>query len=75
MGHRNMITTVESILNAYEPIKKFDEAKVAEFRTKLTRYVETIALSCRMDGERLQEYGSAYLKELNEGKDPRFTGC
>ncbi len=70
-----MITTVESILNAYDPIKNCDQARVAELRAKLARYVETIAPSCRMDSERLQEYGSAYLRELNEGKDPRFTGC
>jgi hypothetical protein len=70
-----MIPTVEGILDAYEPIKNLDEAKVAEFRTRLMRYVETIAPSCQMDGKRLHEYGSAYLKELNEGRDPRFTGC
>jgi len=70
-----MMTTVESILNAYEPIRNFDEARVAELRTKLTRYVEIIAPLCQTDEEQLREYGSAYLKELNEGKDPRFTGC
>ena len=64
-----MIRTVESILNAYTPIKNFDQAKIAEFRMKLTRDIEIIAASCQMDAERLQECGSAYLKELSEGKD------
>ena len=70
-----MITTVETILNAYEPTKDLDQTKVTELRTRLTRYVETIAPLCRISEERLREYGSAYLKEVNEGKDPRFTGC
>jgi hypothetical protein len=27
------------------------------------------------DPYRLTEYAYAYLKELHEGPDPRFTGC
>jgi hypothetical protein len=27
------------------------------------------------DAQRLAVYGLAYLKELHEGRDPRFTGC
>jgi hypothetical protein len=70
-----MIRTVERILDAYEPLKTFDEDRIAEFRTKLSCYVEAIAPACQMNAERLQEYGKAYLKELHEGRDPRFTGC
>jgi hypothetical protein len=27
------------------------------------------------DAKQLTVYGLAYLKELHEGRDPRFTGC
>jgi hypothetical protein len=70
-----MRQTVECILLGYEPIKSFDDDRVAEFRTKLARYLEAIAPACEMNAEGLQEYGKAYLKELHEGRDPRFTGC
>jgi hypothetical protein len=29
----------------------------------------------KSDAEQLAVYGLAYLKELPEGQDPRFTGC
>ncbi len=28
-----------------------------------------------LDAEQLTIYGLAYLTELHEGQDPRFTGC
>ena len=29
----------------------------------------------RFDAQQLAKYGLAYLKELHEESDPRFTGC
>jgi hypothetical protein len=42
---------------------------------KITRYLESLASAGQRDAQRLSMYGLAYLKELHEGRDPRFTGC
>jgi len=37
--------------------------------------VKYIPSAGQNDPDQLTEYASAYLKELHEGPDPRFTGC
>jgi hypothetical protein len=66
---------VERVLNTYQPIKTLDEAGVEESREKIARYLEKLAAAGRIDPDLLVEYGIAYLKELHEGPDRRFTGC
>jgi hypothetical protein len=34
-----------------------------------------LAAAGQRDAGQLTVYGLAYLKELHEGRDPRFTGC
>jgi hypothetical protein len=48
---------------------------VADSRRKITRYIESLASAGHSDAQQLAVYGLAYLKELHEGRDPRFTGC
>jgi hypothetical protein len=48
---------------------------VSDSRRKVTRYIESLAAAGQSDAQRLAVYGLAYLKELHEGRDPRFTGC
>ncbi len=52
-----------------------DEARVAESREKISRYIEKLAAAGQKDTHQVTVYGLAYLKELHEGRDPRFTGC
>ena len=57
---------VDRILNTYQLMRPLDADRVSDSRQKITRYIESLQLA---------EYGLAYLKELHEGPDPRFTGC
>ena len=50
-----------------------DEARVAESREKISRYIEKLAAVGQEDTRQLTVYGLAYLKQLR--RDPRFTGC
>ena len=66
---------VERILNAYQLEGPLDAAGVADSRRKISRYLESLASAGQRDAKQLTIYGLAYLTELHEGPDPRFTGC
>lgn len=70
-----MNEVVDRILNRYALVRTLDEARVAESREKISRYIEKLAAAGQKDAHQLTVYGLAYLKELHEGRDPRFTGC
>jgi hypothetical protein len=70
-----MSEVVDRILRAYTSMQTLDEARVAEARIKVSRYIETLATTGQKDTHQLTLFGLAYLKELHEGRDPRFTGC
>jgi hypothetical protein len=52
-----------------------DAERVADSRQKIGRYLESLASAGHCDAKQLTRYGLAYLKELHEGRDRRFTGC
>jgi len=56
-------------------MRKLDAARLADSRAKITGYIETLASAGQKDFQQLAHYGLEYLKELHEGRDPRFTGC
>jgi hypothetical protein len=66
---------VDRILNAYQLKRSLDPRRVADSRLKINAYLESLAAAGQRDSRRLTIYGLAYLTELNEGRDPRFTGC
>ena len=66
---------VDRILNAYQLMRPLDADRVSDSRQRITRYIESRASAGQSDAQQLAEYGLAYLKELHEGPDPRFTGC
>lgn len=66
---------VEQALGTYELASKLDAAQLAKSRDKITRYLDTLVAAGRDDPGQLSEYARAYLKEMFEGPDPRFTGC
>jgi hypothetical protein len=45
------------------------------FQIQVTRYIESLASAGQSDAQQLAVYGLAYLKELHDGRDPRFAGC
>jgi len=70
-----MNDVVERILNAYQSIRPVDAHRVVDSRKKIIPYIEALTSAGERDAEQLMIYGLAYLTELHEGHDPRFTGC
>jgi hypothetical protein len=66
---------VDRALRTYELIGEMDELRVAQSREKIIQYIDKLASAGQNDPQQLAEYARAYLKELHEGPDPRFTGC
>ncbi len=66
---------VDQALRAYELIGEMDVVLVAQSRDKIAQYIDKLASAGHKDPHQLMEYARAYLKELHEGPDPRFTGC
>ena len=70
-----MNDVVDRILNAYQLKRPLDAERVADSRQKISRYIESLASAGQRDAKQLTVFGLAYLTELQEGRDPRFTGC
>lgn len=70
-----MNDVVERVFRTYELTGKLDARRAAESRKKMAAYIETLVSTGQSDAQELAEYGLAYLKQLHEGPDPRFTGC
>jgi len=66
---------VDQALETYELIGRMDAAQVAQSRARIEQYIDKLVAAGRDDPGQLTEYARAYLKELHEGPDPRFTGC
>jgi hypothetical protein len=71
----SMQEIVDRALEAYELIDEMDVAVVAQSREKIARYIHQLTSAGHTDSHQLEEYARAYLKELHEGPDPRFSGC
>jgi len=68
-----MTEILEQILQTYG--REFDPEFLAASRDKVGRYVDTLVSAGNRNSRQLTAYGYAYLKELREGPDPRYTGC
>ncbi len=64
---------VDRALHTYGLTRELDAARIAQSREKIIRY--TLGSAGQNDTHQLAVYALAYLKELHEGPDPRFTGC
>ena len=70
-----MNDVIDRILSTYQLMRPLDPDRVSDSRQRITRYIERLASAGQSDPQRLAVYGLAYLKELHEKRDPRFTGC
>ena len=66
---------VDRILSTYQLMRPLDPDRVSDSRQRITRYFGSLASAGQSDAQQLAVYGLAYLKELHEKRDPRFTGC
>jgi hypothetical protein len=70
-----MSEIVDQALRSYELASEMDAAQISRLREQTSRYIGKLMSAGQHDPNRLTEYAQAYLKELHEGPDPRFTGC
>jgi hypothetical protein len=66
---------VERILISYQSMRPLDAERIADSRRKIRPYLESLASAGQSDIQQLTVYGLAYLKEMHEERDPRFSGC
>ena len=70
-----MNDVIDRILSTYQLMRPLDPDRVSDSRQRITRYIDSLACAGQSDAQQLAVYGLAYLKELHEERDPRFTGC
>ncbi len=70
-----MNDVIERVLSTYNLIHPLDEQGLAESREKINGYIEKLTAAGQTDAHQLAVFGLAYLKELHEGPNPRYTGC
>jgi hypothetical protein len=66
---------VDRVLHTYKPTRELDADGISQTRAKVVQYIDKLASAGLKDPKRLTAYARAYLKELHEGRDTRFTGC
>jgi hypothetical protein len=66
---------VVRVLDNYGLSHELDTEQVRASRDRLARYIDKLVSAGQDDPHQLIIYASAYLRELHEGRDPRFTGC
>jgi hypothetical protein len=66
---------IDEAFGTYEMVGEMDATQVAQSREKIGHYIGTLISAGQNDPRRLAEYARAYLKEMHEGRDPRFSGC
>ena len=70
-----MDDVVDRILLNYQLMRKMDADRVEGSRDKIAAYIAKLNVARQFDAHQLTMYGLAYLKELHEGRDTRFSGC
>jgi hypothetical protein len=66
---------VERILLNYQFMRKIDSDRLEASREKIAAYIEKLNAARQFDAHQLTMYGLAFLRELHEGRDKRFSGC
>ena len=70
-----MIDIIDRVLETYKLTGELDPERIAQSREKVIGYIAKLASAGQQDAHQLTVYALAYLKELHEGPDRRFTGC
>src|SRR5262249_48307665 len=72
-----MSEIVDRVLGNYEKALELNAVQILESRERVTQYIKMMMSAGQTDPNELTECAFAYLKEMHEGRDPRFTarGC
>jgi hypothetical protein len=75
LGVGSMNDAVDRVMASYENLPALDRLGRDEIRVKVSQYLEKLSTAGHSDAEELTFYGLAYLRILQDGPDPRYTGC
>jgi len=70
-----MKEVVDHILEAYQLVRPLDAEGAAESTRRTFQYLQSLQSAGQRDAIHLTKCGLAYLREMHEGRDPRYTGC
>jgi hypothetical protein len=70
-----MDDAVNRIMASYEKLPALEPMGREEIRMKVSQYLTKLSSAANFNDEELAFYGLAYLRILDEGPDPRYTGC
>ena len=70
-----MEEVVNRVMDTFGMIRSINCEGLEQSKASLTNYIEMLSSAGETDVQRLAMYGLAYLRELHDGPDPRFTGC
>jgi hypothetical protein len=71
----SMDDVIDRIMNSQDIDVISDNRTLEEIRAKIVNYIATLSSAGKSDADELIECGLAYLRELHEAPDPRYTGC
>jgi hypothetical protein len=72
---RAMEDTVDRVIASYGNGPALEQLGREQIRMKIGQYLAKLSSAGHSDPEELARYGLAYLRNLHEGPDPRYTGC
>jgi hypothetical protein len=70
-----MDDAVERVMGTFEKLPALDPLERDQIRAKVSQYLAKLSSATNFNNEELAFYGLAYLRILNEGPDPRYSGC
>ena len=66
---------IDLAVRNYEFADRLNDLQLAVSRERMAQYIGKLISAGQDDPLKLAEYARAYLRELSEGPDPRFSGC
>lgn len=66
---------IDRIISTFGMMRSLNEETLAQSRTEVTNYIETLSSAGETDAQRLAVFGLAYLRELHDGPAEKFSGC
>jgi hypothetical protein len=66
---------INRVMDTFGMMRGLNYEGLEESRARLTNYIEMLFSAGETDSHRLAVFGLAYLRELHDGPEPRFTGC
>lgn len=70
-----MNAVIERVFTTYGYIRPLNPSELARARERTGAYLAKLRAAGHTDAHQLAVFGLAYLKEMHEGRDPRFSGC